>query len=617
MLGQPRRTEHGRWVLAEAEGSVVLLEGDPLPDLLQSGAVTGRADGAPGEIAGRRFAATVTVASFHPDPTALESVALAIRDHIDGELEPYDPGRGLLAGFLIGDTSQIDPVDAEAMRRSGLAHFVAVSGSNVALFLFLVFVAVGPLALGPRRRAVVGLAVVPVYAAVTGFEPSVLRASTMAAITLAGRLSGIVLEAWQLLALAIGGLLIVDPGLATSAGFQLSVAATAGVLAGARWPVEGRVRRALAVTMGAQLAVAPLLLGYFGSVPLFSPLLNLVAAPLVAASTALGAIGVAGIPPLVDLGALTASAVLKVASLGSGMPQLDAGGLATALLAAGVVSKWRILMAPAAVAGGLFAAVAMIGPGGAPPPGSVVVLDVGHGDAILLHGGDGRFALVDGGPDQTTLLNALRRYGVRSLEFVVLSHVHADHATGLIDLNDRVPIGAVLSKTHPHQSSASTDLVSGLDDVPLIEAGVGDTLDLGSLAIEVVAPTRRYASPNDQSVVLRVEGGSGSMLLAGDIEVVAQRELGHLRADVLKVPHQGAATSDSEWLVSVGADAAVISVGPNQFGHPAQWVIDILEESGAEVLRTDRDGDVVVDLSQSTYPSGAARRSRVDVSKGG
>ena len=86
------------------------------------------------------------------------------------------------------------------------------------------------------------------------------------------------------------------------------------------------------------------------------------------------------------------------------------------------------------------------------------------------------------------------------------------------------------------------------------------------------------------------------MLLAGDIEVVAQRELSGLTADVLKVPHQGAATSDPDWLSAVGADQAVISVGPNDFGHPARWVIDTLETSGTEVLRTDLDGDVAVDL---------------------
>jgi len=94
--------------------------------------------------------------------------------------------------------------------------------------------------------------------------------------------------------------------------------------------------------------------------------------------------------------------------------------------------------------------------------------------------------------------------------------------------------------------------------------------------------------------VIAVQAAGVTALLAGDIEVISQREIGPVRADILKVPHQGAATSDLEWLVAVGASVAVISVGPNDYGHPSSDVIAVLEESGATVLRTDRDGDVVV-----------------------
>jgi competence protein ComEC len=86
------------------------------------------------------------------------------------------------------------------------------------------------------------------------------------------------------------------------------------------------------------------------------------------------------------------------------------------------------------------------------------------------------------------------------------------------------------------------------------------------------------------------------MLLSGDIETHAQADLDWLRADVLKVPHQGAGTSDGEWLASVESEVAVISVGSNDFGHPVDWVVELLGEHG-EVLRTDEDGDVVIDLT--------------------
>jgi len=371
------------------------------------------------------------------------------------------------------------------------------------------------------------------------------------------------------------------------------------VVVGARWPLpRSRVARALAVTMGAQIAVAPLLLGAFGSVPLLSPLANLVAAPLVAASTVIGAIGVAGPGFLVDIGAWLAGTVLWVARGASVWPQLDPWAVLATGIVLGVGARFRRTRPVLGVVGASLVVVLVLGIGARPPDPGVVVLDVGQGDAILLHGGDGRFALVDGGPDVTLILDGLRRYGVGALELVILTHVHADHATGLAGVIGAVPVGQVWTALDPHVTGASQRLLAGLGrfGIPLITPLVGQEYRLGELRLVVEGPIRRYASPNDQSLVVMVEGPAASMLLPGDIEVVAQAELSHLRADVLKVPHQGAGTSDPFWLESVAARLAVISVGPNQFGHPAPWVIEVLESAGARVLRTDEIGDVVVPL---------------------
>ncbi|HIE21539.1 MAG TPA: MBL fold metallo-hydrolase [Acidimicrobiia bacterium] len=182
---------------------------------------------------------------------------------------------------------------------------------------------------------------------------------------------------------------------------------------------------------------------------------------------------------------------------------------------------------------------------------------------------------------------------------VIVSHVHADHVAGLVDLVGRMGIGQVWDAGAPHDSPAYQELMGALSasGVPVVTPRVGESYALGELRLTVEGPLRRYASPNDQSLVVLVEGPGRSMLLAGDIEVIAQGELGHLRADVLKVPHQGADTSDPEWLVGLGAEVAVISVGPNEFGHPSPSVLDILEGAGVRVVRTDRQGDVVVPLS--------------------
>ncbi len=594
----------GPWALLSTGQGAVLLD---LSDAIGAGRgdairVVGTTSGKPGTVRGKTHRGVVRVDELEVLDTRSSPVVVAgnlLRARVIERLQPPTPGRALLAGFLIGDTSGVDEIDVVAMRKAGLSHFTAVSGSNVVLFLGLLFIAAGPLGLEPKRRAIVGLIGLPIYAAATAFEPSVLRASLMAGTALAGRLAGIVFEAWQLLSLAVIVLLIADSGLTSSVGLQLSVAATMGVLIGARWPVGARLaRRALAVTVGAQLAVAPLLLLHFGQVPVVSPLVNLIAAPLVATATMVGAIGVVGPSSLVGLGAWLADLVLILARSVVGWPQLSLLGVLGVGGAGLLFIRYQRLRGAITLGAAALLVVVMTGVGGGLPSVGAVVLDVGQGDSILLVGGEGHFALVDGGPDPVLLIERLGQYGIRTLDLVVLTHVHADHAAGLTGVVGRIPIGRVWAAVEPHETPVATELLTLLagHGIATETPEVGQTWLLGQLELTVLGPRRRYASPNDQSIVLLVRGSGRSMLLSGDIERVAQWELDGVTADVLKVPHQGGATSDPAWLEQVGADLAVISVGPNDFGHPADWVLELLEQSGTEVLRTDIEGDVVVPL---------------------
>lgn len=608
---EPKQGRFGPWALVEV-GEVVLIteleqvgRGDRLwlRGVIRPGA--GSAGGV--EYSGEL---SIGVIERHVESTFVPHVVgREIRRRVAERLSPGSEGRGLLAGFLIGDIDDVSDLDMEAMRRSGLAHFVAVSGSNVALFLGLLAVLTGPLSWGPRRRAVIGLLGLPLYAAATGFEPSVMRASAMAGIALGGRLAGVVLEAWQLLSLAVAGLLLAAPALVSSLGFQLSVVATAGVLVGARWPVEGRLRRAAAVALGAQLAVAPLLLAGFGSVPLLSPVANLIAAPLVTGATLLGAIGVLGPSFLVGPAAWLASLVLHLARGASGWPQVGAAtlfGLAVVAALLVVFPSWRPVVCALAAVGVTFVVVST---GDRPAAGTVTVLDVGQGDAALLSGGEGLYALVDGGPDAAVLMDRLRTHGVGAVTLMVLTHVHADHSTGLLGVVERMPVVEIWWPPGPHETESSNELLAAAKarGIPIVEPLPGRVRQFGSLALRVEGPVRRYENANDQSIVLTVTGGARTMLLTGDIERFAQADLAGLRADVLKVPHHGGGTSDPRWLAAVGADLAVIPVGENDFGHPAAEVVDILKRAGARVMRTDRDGNVVIDLN---HPDMGRQRPR-------
>lgn len=199
--------------------------------------------------------------------------------------------RGLLGGFLLGDTRVVpDDVIAD-FRASGLSHLLAVSGANVAFVLALA----GPLLrrLPLAGRFAGGVAVVLVFATATRYEPSVMRASALAAASLTANFAGRPAHPVRLLALAVTALVLVDPFLVHSVAFTLSCGASAGIvllsrpvgewLRGPAW-----FRESLAVTLAAQVGVTPVLIPVFGSMPAITPVANLIAAPLAGPLTVYG-----------------------------------------------------------------------------------------------------------------------------------------------------------------------------------------------------------------------------------------------------------------------------------------------------------------------------------------
>ncbi len=524
--------------------------------------------------------------------------ANAVRRRVDRALLPHQHSRGaaLVRGFLIGDERALPEIDRAAMRAAGLSHFTAVSGSNVALFLAALWVALGPLGLGSRRRAVGGLTGLVLFAAITRWEPSVLRACTMAAIVLGGRAGGIVVSPWSALGVAVGGLVLVSGELAAEAGFQLSVTAAAGVIAGAGFWQARVIGPAMSTAVAAHLAVAPVLLLRFGDIPEWGPALNLAAAPLVAASTVLGAAGTAlPIAAMTTAAVRLAEAVLAIAHFGAALPAAGIWALA-GLAAALAAIRFTFLRVPAAV---VITLALIPATGDRLTPSSVIFFDVGQGDAAAIRTTGGRTVLIDGGPDPVLLDRKLKERGIDTVDLLIVSHSHRDHIDGLEAVVGRRPVTTLWHSDPPDDSGRLARLVAAAQragtriEVP--PAGTWVTLD--GVALEVLGPIRRYASPNDQSLVVRVTLDGTTVLFTGDVELYAQADLAVPHAQVLKVPHQGAATSDPAWLAGVGASVAVVSVGPNTYGHPSDRILEALTATGADVRRTDRDGDVVISLA--------------------
>jgi competence protein ComEC len=213
--------------------------------------------------------------------------------------------RGLLPGLIDGDTTQLDPAVSAAFRATGMTHLLAVSGSNVAMVVGAVLLVCRWSRTGPTVAAVVcGLALIG-FVILVRPTPSVLRAAAMGGLALVGLATGRARAAVPALAAGVTALIVYDPALATDIGFGLSTFATAGLLLIAPHWRDALLRRrmprgaaeAVAVPAAAQVACAPYIAGFTGTVSIVAVPANLVAVPVVPAATLLG-VGAAVVSPV-------------------------------------------------------------------------------------------------------------------------------------------------------------------------------------------------------------------------------------------------------------------------------------------------------------------------------
>jgi competence protein ComEC len=198
---------------------------------------------------------------------------------------------------------------------------------------------------------------------------------------------------------------------------------------------------------------------------------------------------------------------------------------------------------------------------------------------------------------------------VRRIDLAVASHGHADHVEGFPAVLARFPVGLLLDPGCPGDSPSYARYRDAVRDehVSVRHPRGGRRLTVGRLVIEVLGPDRCTSdSPNDDSLILRLTYGRATILFPGDAEVPAQRDLladhDPIRATVLKVPHHGGDTSDAAFLDAVDPSVAVVSTGPNDYGHPNPELLALLRAQGAMVSRTDRAGDVTVTFGGDGWP---------------
>jgi competence protein ComEC len=524
----------------------------------------------------------------------------------------------LLAGMALGTGDDIGSADSDALRDAGLWHLVAASGGNIALVVGLVMAIGWLLGASDRVRLLTSALAICAYVPLAGGGPSIQRAGVMGLAAMLALSLGRERRAADALALAAAATLAVDPRAVLDVGWQLSFAASAGlIVAGPRvagwiggFGVPRWLAAGLACTIVATVATAPVMLSAFGTLSLIGLVANALALPLVGIAVWSGALAALMTPiaPVVasicaQPGGVAAGLVLSVAewSQQRSFAVIGAGAVAAIVVAAALV--WvlrppRLVVGLVAAAG--MAALAFTVPS-APSEPRLVVLDIGQGSAALVQDGtDG--VLVDAGPQDGGVVAALRKTGVRHLVAMVLSHPAADHDGGGAAVLTAFPTDLVLDGGDPgggptHDAAMRAAKAKRVRVIPV---RAGQRLAFGRVQLWIRWPTPAASAapgdPNDRAAVVQAQIGTLRAVIPADAEGNVLKDLPGLAGAVLVVSHHGSADPDlAAVLGHLHPQLAVISVGAgNTYGHPTASTLATLRSGRVPALRTDQGGSVDV-----------------------
>lgn len=586
----------------------------------------------------------------------------------------------LYRALLLGERRGLSPELQRAFVDSGTAHLLAISGLHLAVVGFGLYRLLLFLLLRWRRLAQAGrppaaaaaLAGLLTFAYVASIAPSqaTLRATVALGVVFAGAVLARRARPLPTLAVAAAVLVLADPRAPAGASFQLSfAAATALVLLAAhlrralarldepgalphpRWRTPARALLALvAVSLVSTAVTTPLALAWFGQASVAAPLCNLVAVPLMSLLVvplgfawllvALVAPGVAQtLAPLPTVAAgwlldlVEGWAELVGPSTHAAWPHL--AGLAAALAVILVLAGRRFRL-PALVSATAAATLVVVAAHHAPEL-RLTLIDVGHGDALLVELPSGQSVMVDTGGHHragadarlaaSRLVPALTRLGVARLDLLVITHADHDHVGAAAALAERIPIAELWLPACDAGSPAIMAVARGVaaQGGRVRQVHQAPPTDFGGASLEILWPPADIAGPdgrcsiskNDAALVLSLRYAGRHMLLTADVEETTEaallRSVGErLRADVLKVGHHGSRTSSSEaFLNAVRPRLAVASGRRTRTTMPPH--LDILErysQRDIPLWLTGRDGAIRVAIDAAGTVRVASRLGR-------
>lgn len=579
------------------------------------------------------------------------------RSWIQSRFSKYlDPAEtGLLLGLLAGDRSGIPEALRNDFQRSGLVHVLAISGFHVVLLAGILMVFLKATGLPHRIVRIVAVILLFLYIPITGGSAAVRRAVLMFSVPQIGALFQRPANTLNSLGVALILILLPNPGILWNPGFQLSVAATAGILIGSPlnpleklpqelkknkiWnKIKGFAIEPTYVTLCATLATSPFLIHHFKTLSPFAWLGNIVVVPGISWGMQAGLFALLSpLDILREYFCYAASFFLRLSSLltrllsDSSISSVTVGPFSPAILlilgAAFALLPFfqknyfarfycfiTILLFAFFFCQESYTKVMH-------PQWSATFIDVGQGDCILLTTPSGKHLLIDTGPSDKVdsgkdiIIPYLHHIGVLQLDALIITHPDADHFGGAESIIKMFPVKEIMitecaQKEDKFQWQSAIKRARGRD-IPIRKIHRGFTWKEPFFELQAVHPHKlstneRCGDTNGGSITFRAKGLGHSAVFTGDLTIAGEKEIlkteAYLKSDVIKLGHHGSKTSSSkDFLVAVNPRLAVISSAPhNKFRHPHKQVTDRLDSLKIPYLNTANSGTILIKFTPDT-----------------